>query len=64
LRNKKSKMVYRLKTRTNKQRLLLRIIHTSDWHLGQRFFGESREEEHQRFLDWLINEIKFKILML
>jgi len=35
----------------------MRIIHTSDWHLGQRFLGESREAEHKLFLDWLIGVI-------
>lgn len=32
----------------------MRIIHTSDWHLGQYFYGKSRANEHQQFLDWLI----------
>jgi len=32
----------------------LKIIHTSDWHLGQHFMGKSRQPEHQAFLDWLI----------
>jgi DNA repair protein SbcD/Mre11 len=31
----------------------MRIIHTSDWHLGQHFMGNSREIEHRLFLDWL-----------
>jgi exonuclease SbcD len=31
-----------------------RIIHTSDWHLGQYFMGKSRQAEHQKFLHWLI----------
>ncbi len=31
----------------------MRIIHTSDWHLGQHFMGKSRESEHRAFLDWL-----------
>ena len=31
----------------------MRIIHTSDWHLGQHFMGNSRETEHRLFLDWL-----------
>jgi exonuclease SbcD len=35
----------------------MKIVHTSDWHLGQRFFGESRETEHRAFLDWLVNII-------
>ncbi len=36
----------------------MRIIHTADWHLGQHFMGKSREEEHQRFLEWLLTAIK------
>ena len=32
----------------------MRILHTSDWHLGQHFLGKSREAEHQLFLDWLV----------
>lgn len=32
----------------------MRIIHTSDWHLGQHFYGKSRAREHQQFLNWLI----------
>ncbi|ADE15086.1 nuclease SbcCD, D subunit [Nitrosococcus halophilus Nc 4] len=36
----------------------MRIMHTSDWHLGQYFMGKSREREHQAFLDWLLVQIK------
>ena len=32
----------------------MRLLHTSDWHLGQNFFGFSRQYEHQQFLDWLL----------
>lgn len=32
----------------------MRIIHTSDWHLGQVFYTKSRAPEHQAFLDWLL----------
>ncbi|MBL4660824.1 MAG: exonuclease subunit SbcD [Alcanivoracaceae bacterium] len=32
----------------------MKIIHTSDWHLGQHFLGKSRQAEHQQFLGWLI----------
>lgn len=31
-----------------------KIIHTSDWHLGQHFFGKSRKSEHRQFMLWLI----------
>ncbi|QIR14238.1 exonuclease subunit SbcD [Shewanella aestuarii] len=35
----------------------MRIIHTSDWHLGQHFFGKSRGAEHQAFMQWLLAQI-------
>lgn len=33
----------------------MRIIHTSDWHLGQNFYSKSRAAEHSAFLDWLLS---------
>lgn len=36
----------------------MKLLHTSDWHLGQNFMGKSREEEHQAFLTWLIETIE------
>lgn len=36
----------------------MRIIHTSDWHLGQNFYSKSRAAEHQAFLQWLLNTAK------
>lgn len=36
----------------------MRILHTSDWHLGQKFLSNDRLEEHQLALDWLIEVIK------
>lgn len=38
----------------------MKILHTSDWHLGQNFMGKSRLEEHQAFFTWLLNIIKEK----
>ncbi len=35
----------------------MRLIHTADWHLGQTLHGMSREYEHSRFLDWLLERI-------
>lgn len=35
----------------------MRIIHTSDWHLGQTLHQFDRSEEHQHFLDWLTAEL-------
>ncbi|PID37221.1 MAG: exonuclease sbcCD subunit D, partial [Pseudomonadales bacterium] len=33
----------------------LRLLHTSDWHLGRRLYGHTRYEEFSAFLDWLYN---------
>lgn len=35
-----------------------RFLHTSDWHLGQSFHGQSRHVEHAAFLDWLLGQLK------
>lgn len=35
----------------------MKILHTSDWHLGQNFFTKSRKEEHQEFFKWLLKQI-------
>lgn len=35
----------------------MRIIHTSDWHLGQNFYTKSRADEHLAFLEWLISQV-------
>lgn len=36
----------------------MKILHTSDWHLGQSFFTQSRKYEHQCFLTWLLELIE------
>jgi len=36
----------------------LKVLHTSDWHLGQSFMGKSRQDEHEAFLGWLIKTIE------
>ena len=35
----------------------MRILHTSDWHLGQHFMGKSRQVEHQQLIDWLVQQV-------
>lgn len=30
------------------------LLHTADWHLGARLCGQSRDDEHGAFLDWLV----------
>lgn len=32
----------------------MKVLHTSDWHLGQQFYDHSRQQEHQAFLAWLV----------
>ncbi len=36
----------------------LRILHTSDWHIGQYLHSFDRVYEHQCFLKWLLNQIE------
>ena len=36
----------------------MRLLHTSDWHLGQHFFGKHREAEHAAFLAWLLEQVR------
>jgi len=31
----------------------MKILHTSDWHLGRRLYGRTRYSEFTSFLDWL-----------
>lgn len=33
----------------------MRLLHTSDWHLGQNFYSKSRAAEHDAFLTWLLD---------
>ncbi|MGK0185241.1 MAG: exonuclease SbcD [Verrucomicrobiales bacterium] len=35
----------------------LRVLHTADWHLGKMLGDLDRSEEHQRFLDWLLENL-------
>lgn len=36
----------------------MKIIHTADWHIGQRLHERSRLDEHKQFLDWLLETIQ------
>ena len=31
----------------------MKILHTSDWHLGRSLYGRKRYQEFTQFLDWL-----------
>lgn len=44
----------------------MKVLHTSDWHLGRSLYGRKRYEEFSAFLDWLaqtIEEKKIDILL-
>ena len=36
----------------------MRILHTSDWHIGHRLYERRRIEEHRQFLDWLLTTLQ------
>jgi exonuclease SbcD len=36
----------------------MKLLHTSDWHLGQSFFTKSRKDEHQAFINWLLMQVE------
>lgn len=36
----------------------LKLLHTSDWHLGRNLYGRKRYEEFEAFLDWLTETIQ------
>ncbi len=45
----------------------MKILHTADWHLGQKFLFYDRELEHQLALDWLLDLItkeKIEVLII
>lgn len=36
----------------------MKLLHTSDWHLGHQLCGRSRVEAHAGFLDWLLQTLR------
>ncbi len=36
----------------------MRILHTADWHIGQRLHERQRTDEHEQFLNWLLETIQ------
>lgn len=36
----------------------MRLLHTSDWHLGQTFHSFERTREHELFLGWLLETLE------
>lgn len=44
-------------------RIQMRVLHTSDWHLGRALYSKSdRSAEHAAFLDWLLKTIKIQAI--
>ena len=35
----------------------MKILHTSDWHIGHALYGKKRNDEHEAFLSWLTQQI-------
>lgn len=35
----------------------MKILHTSDWHLGKRLHSESLHDAHEKFLDWFATDL-------
>ena len=43
----------------------MRILHTADWHIGQRLHERQRTDEHEQFLNWLLKTIlKYQVELL
>ena len=36
----------------------MKILHTSDWHLGRALYGRKRYREFEAFLQWLAETIE------
>ena len=36
----------------------MRVLHTSDWHIGRTLYGRKRYEEFEAFLIWLAETIQ------
>jgi len=40
----------------------MRILHTSDWHIGKKIYKQDRLDEDTRFLDWLLETIIDRVM--
>ena len=36
----------------------MRVLHTSDWHIGHQFHNRKRDDEFAAFLNWILNTVK------
>lgn len=46
------------KPRSTSESPALRVLHTSDWHLGRQLYGQKRYEEFEAFLQWMLVQIR------
>jgi len=51
-------MHFSISNATSLVHFYMKILHTSDWHLGQSFFTKSRKNEHAAFLKWLLQQVE------
>ena len=51
-------MRFSISNATSLVHFYMKILHTSDWHLGQSFFTKSRKNEHAAFLKWLLQQVE------
>lgn len=51
-------MRFSISNATSLVHFYMKILHTSDWHLGQSFFTKSRKNEHAVFLKWLLQQVE------
>ncbi len=35
----------------------MKLLHTSDWHIGHTLYAKKRYDEHEKFLSWLVETI-------
>ncbi|AGP84629.1 exonuclease subunit SbcD [Alteromonas mediterranea U7] len=52
------RMRFSISNATSLVHFYMKILHTSDWHLGQSFFTKSRKKEHAAFLKWLLQQVE------
>ncbi len=36
----------------------MKVLHTSDWHVGRTLYGRKRHAEFERFLEWLLDIVR------
>ncbi|AWB34439.1 exonuclease SbcCD subunit D C-terminal domain-containing protein [Orrella marina] len=36
----------------------MKLLHTSDWHLGRSLYGRKRDEEFAQFLQWMVQTVR------